>query len=49
MPDSDYKGRAELHMDCFGKRIKENITKHFHKREDKNTFLRVNILLFLSS
>lgn len=28
---------------------KENITKHFHKREDKNTFLRVNILLFLNS
>lgn len=39
MPDSDYRGKAELYMNYFGKRVKENITKHLHKRrENKNTF-----------
>lgn len=45
MSDSDYRGRAELQMDYFSKKIKERIVPNTFIKEEKikRLFLRVNI------
>lgn len=35
MPDSVYRGMAELHMDYFGKKVKERIAPNIFIKEEK--------------